>query len=110
MAAFPAASAMSRRLQGRTIIITGASSGIGRSTALEFARTAPSNLKLILTARRLERLHELQENIRKEVGEGVKCLCVKLDVGSEKEVAAFGEKLKGLAGEGWAVDVLVNNA
>jgi 3-hydroxy acid dehydrogenase/malonic semialdehyde reductase len=29
-----------KRLSGKTILITGASSGIGRSTALEFARSA----------------------------------------------------------------------
>jgi 3-hydroxy acid dehydrogenase/malonic semialdehyde reductase len=64
-------SAMSKRLEGKTIVITGASSGIGRSTAVEFARTSPKNLRLILTARRIDTLKEIAEEI-KVVGEGVK--------------------------------------
>lgn len=98
---------MAARLHGKTILITGASSGIGRSTAKEFARTSPKDLKLILTARRIDVLEELKAEIAKEVGEGVKVLCVKLDVSSPGEVEGFVGKL----GEGWKeIDVLVNNA
>lgn len=98
---------MSKRLEGKTIVITGASSGIGKSTALEFARTAPRNLKLVVTARRLESLQQLAEQIKKEAGEGVQVHAVKLDVSSAEEVRGF---VGGLP-EGWReVDVLVNNA
>jgi 3-hydroxy acid dehydrogenase/malonic semialdehyde reductase len=73
--------AAAQRLQGKTVLITGASSGIGRSCALEFARTAPRHdLRLVLTARRVDRLRELADQIRAEVGEGVKVLPVALDV------------------------------
>jgi 3-hydroxy acid dehydrogenase/malonic semialdehyde reductase len=99
--------AMSKRLEGKTVLITGASSGIGKSTALEFARTAPKNLKLILTARRLEALEQLKSDIQKEVGEGVKVLPVKLDISNPKEVREFVGKLPAEFKE---VDVLVNNA
>jgi 3-hydroxy acid dehydrogenase/malonic semialdehyde reductase len=99
--------AMSKRLEGKTILITGASSGIGKSTALEFARTAPKNLKLILTARRLEALEQLKSDINKEVGEGVKVLPVKLDISNPKEVREFVGKLPEEFKE---VHVLVNNA
>jgi 3-hydroxy acid dehydrogenase/malonic semialdehyde reductase len=99
--------AMSKRLEGKTVLITGASSGIGKSTALEFARTAPKNLKLILTARRLEALEQLKSDIQKEVGEGVKVLPVKLDISNPKEVREFVGKLPE---EFKNVDVLVNNA
>lgn len=99
--------AVSKRLSGKTILITGASSGIGRSTALEFARTAPNDLRLILTARRLDSLNELAAQIKKEVGEGVKTLPVKLDVSSPEEVDRFVENLPAEFRE---VDVLINNA
>ena len=51
-------SSQAKRLAGKTILVTGASSGIGKSTALEFARTQPDDLKLILTARREDALKE----------------------------------------------------
>lgn len=98
---------MAKRLEGKTVVITGASSGIGKSTAFEFARTAPKNLRLILTARRVDTLKEVAEEIKKEVGEGVKVLPVKLDVSSPEEVRAFVPSLP----EEWKnIDVLVNNA
>ena len=49
---------MFQTLTGKTIVITVASSGIGRSTAIEFARSSPQSLRLILTARRLDVLTE----------------------------------------------------
>jgi len=101
------ASAMSQRLSGKTILITGASSGIGRSAAIEFARTSPSNLKLILTARRLDTLKEVASEIQKEVGDGVKVLPVKLDISKADEVRNF---VGNLPEEFKQVDVLVNNA
>ena len=102
-----ASSAMSKRLEGKTIVITGASSGIGRSTAIEFARTSPNNLRLILTARRIDTLKEIAAEIKKEVGEGVKVLPFKLDVSKPGEVSGFVGNLP----EEWReIDVLVNNA
>jgi 3-hydroxy acid dehydrogenase/malonic semialdehyde reductase len=98
---------MSKRLEGKTIVITGASSGIGRSTAVEFARTAPKNLRLILTARRIDTLKEVAQQIVKEVGSGVKVLPFKLDVSNPEEIRGFVGNLP----EEWReIDVLVNNA
>jgi len=99
--------AISKRLEGKTILITGASSGIGRSTAFEFARTAPKNLKLILTARRVDKLHQIAADIQKEVGDGVQVLPVQLDVSKPDEVREFVGKLPE---EFKDIDVLVNNA
>ena len=47
------------RLASKIILITGASSGIGAATAREFAAAANGNIKLILTARRKEKLEQL---------------------------------------------------
>ncbi|KAK3716186.1 hypothetical protein LTR37_006631 [Vermiconidia calcicola] len=101
------ATAMGKRLDGKTIVITGASSGIGRSTALEFARTSPKNLKLVLTARRIDKVKELAEDIKKEVGDGVKVHPVKLDVSKADEIRDF---VQSLPKEFQDIDVLVNNA
>lgn len=97
---------MAQRLKGKTVLITGASSGIGRSTAVEFARTQPDDLKLILTARREETLKEVAKEIE-GFAKGVKVLPVKLDVSDVSAVEGFVGSLP----EGWReVDVLVNNA
>lgn len=100
-------SAVAKRLEGKTIVITGASSGIGKSTAFEFARTSPKNLKLVLTARRIEALQKIAQDIAKEVGDGVKVLPVKLDVSNPDEVRSF---VGNLPEEFRNIDVLVNNA
>lgn len=102
------ASAAAKRLEGKTIVITGASSGIGKSTALEFARTNPNGgLRLILTARRLDSLEELAAQIRTETKDGVKVLPVKLDVTKADEIRGF---VAGLPEEWRDIHVLVNNA
>ncbi|CAG7966580.1 unnamed protein product [Penicillium olsonii] len=98
---------MSQRLDGKTVLITGASSGIGRSTAFEFARTSPQNLKLILTARRIDSLNQIASEIVQEVGAGVKVLPVQLDVSNADAVRDFVSQLPSEFKE---VDVLVNNA
>ena len=98
---------MTKRLEGKTIVITGASSGIGKSTAIEFARTSPKNLKLILTARRIDSLKQIAEEIKKEVGDGVKVLPVKMDVSIPEEVHSF---VGNLPEDFKDIDVLVNNA
>lgn len=100
-------SAAAKRLAGKTILITGASAGIGRSTALEFARTSPNDLRLILTARREDALKKLADDIKAEVGDGVKVLPVKLDISNADEVRSFVGNLS----EEWRnIDILLNNA
>lgn len=98
-------SSQAKRLAGKTILITGASSGIGKSTALEFARTQP-DIKLILTARREETLKEVKGEIE-GVAKGVKIHIVKLDVSNVEEIGQFVGKLPEEFKE---IDVLVNNA
>lgn len=74
---------------------------------MEFARTSPKNLRLVLTARRIDALQDLAGKIRDEVGEGVKVLPVKLDVSIADEVRGFVDSLPAEYRE---IDILVNNA
>ncbi|OSS45136.1 hypothetical protein B5807_09283 [Epicoccum nigrum] len=99
-------SSQAKRLAGKTVLITGASSGIGKSTALEFARTQPDDLKLVLTARREDALEEVKKEIE-GFAKGVKVHVVKLDVSSVEEIGQFVGKLPEEFKE---IDVLVNNA
>jgi len=85
-----------------TILITGASSGIGMSCANKFAE---AGAKLILVARRKDRLKNLAEGLKKLFQ--TESLVIELDVRRREEVA---KKLSTLPQEWQAVDVLVNNA
>ena len=74
---------------------------------MEFARTSPRSLKLILTARRIDTLNQVAEQIKKEVGSGVQVLPVKLDISKPSEVEGL---VNSLPAEFKEIDVLVNNA
>lgn len=97
---------MAKRLEGKTIVITGASSGIGRATAFEFARTS-KNIRLVLTARRLDALEQVAAEINKGVGSEVKIFCYAMDVGKPGDVDAF---VPSLPEDFRDIDILFNNA
>ena len=84
------------------ILISGASSGLGREFAKSFAKRG---FNLLLVARNLEKLEELKEEIRKEYPVDIDCLSVDLskEEGPEKVYGYCKEK-------GLNVPVLVNNA
>lgn len=86
----------------KTVLITGASAGIGAACARAFAR---EGARLVLAARRTERLEALAEALRAE--HGTECHLVALDVREGEAVAAA---LGALPAEWAEVDVLVNNA
>lgn len=92
---------MIRKLSGTTVVITGATSGIGRETAREFAK---AGAKVVIAGRRQERLQELVKEIESQGGQA---LAVPTDVADQAQV----EKLMKEAIEQFGrVDVLVNNA
>jgi hypothetical protein len=87
--------------RGRTVLVTGASSGIGRATALAFA---DSGANLVLVARRAALLGKVAAEARKR---GAKTLVTATDVTSADAVkASFARAVKRFGG----VDVVVNNA
>jgi short-subunit dehydrogenase len=61
-------------LRGKTVVITGASSGIGRATAIEMARRGAD---VVLAARRADRLDEVAAECR---AQGVRATTVPTDV------------------------------
>ena len=83
-------------MKKKTVVITGASSGIG----MEFARAfSKMGCRLILTARRKERLEKLREEL------GTPCKIIVADLSREGECYQFFENI---ADE--PVDVFINNA
>ncbi len=86
----------------KTVLISGATSGIGLACAHKFAR---SGNNLILTGRRANRLNDVTQTLEKEYGVKVLPLC--FDVRNNSEV----QQNLGSLPEAWAdIDILVNNA
>ncbi|KAH3667518.1 hypothetical protein OGAPHI_003167 [Ogataea philodendri] len=97
---------MRSSIKNKTVLITGASAGIGYETAHAFADEAEGQLKLILTARRVEKLAELKAELVKKYKE-IKVYTAGLDVSKPPLVKEFVQSIPTEFAE---VDVLVNNA
>ncbi len=92
---------MIRTIQGTTVVITGATSGIGRATALAFA---DAGAKVVVAGRREARLNELVAELENK---GCAALAVKTDVADQAQV----ENLIARAIERFGkIDTLINNA
>lgn len=90
-----------RRLEGKVAVITGASAGIGRACALALAR---EGAKLVITARRQERLDELAARA-KELGTQAAVV-----VGDAREEDTARRTIATSLDTFGAVDILINNA
>lgn len=88
-------------LTGQTALITGASSGLGA----RFAHVlAAAGAKVVIAARRMDRLSQLKTDIEANGGEVFAC---ELDVNDISNIAAFYERLDAA---GYSPNILVNNA
>ena len=87
--------------KNKTILITGASSGIGKQTAIEFAKLGAN---IILVARRKEKLDKIANELEKFNVTTFVCQC---DVSDKEQVK---EMSKTVLEKFDSIDVLVNNA
>jgi dehydrogenase/reductase SDR family protein 7B len=85
----------------KVILITGASSGIGKALALQIADT---DVQIILAARRMDELKSLQEACQLK---GALCNILFIDMASPESVESFVGEVKKQYG---TIDVLINNA
>ena len=89
------------RVKNSVVVVTGASSGIGRATALKFAATGGA---LVLAARREQALHDLARECE---AEGAQTLVVPTDVTDAKAMEELARRAVERFGR---IDVWVNNA
>jgi short-subunit dehydrogenase len=94
---------MNGELRGKVVVVTGASSGIGEATALEFGR---AGARVVLAARRLDRLEASAQKIE-AMGSGAEALAVAADLSRLEDICRLVEQAQRRFG---SVDVLFNNA
>ncbi len=88
-------------LEGKVAIVTGASRGIGRATAVAFAKVGAD---IILTSRKVEDLERVAEDIRKQ---GRRALVIGAHLGRMDDVKKVADTVRAAFSR---VDILVNNA
>jgi NAD(P)-dependent dehydrogenase (short-subunit alcohol dehydrogenase family) len=93
----------SNRLDGKIAIVTGANTGIGYETALEFAKRG---CRVILACRDLERATNAADSIKKATN-NQKVEVELLDLADLASIRKFGERVHSKISR---LDILVNNA
>jgi 3-hydroxy acid dehydrogenase / malonic semialdehyde reductase len=91
-----------KNLKDATVLVTGASSGIGSACAVRFAE---HGARLILAARRKDKIDRIAADIRQKYE--VEILTIQIDVRDQKKVA---EAIDALTNDWSAIDILINNA
>ncbi len=89
------------RFRNKVVIITGASSGIGRATALAFAREGATSILASRSQEKLEKVADEIRNFNKNV------LVIPTDISLPNSVHTMVEKVVGKYGR---IDILLNNA
>ncbi|XP_006302904.2 uncharacterized protein LOC17895380 [Capsella rubella] len=92
-------------LKNKVVLVTGASSGIGREICLDLGK---AGCKIIAAARRVDRLNSLCSEINSFDSAGIQAAALELDVSSD------GDTIQRAVKEAWEIfgniDVLINNA
>ena len=91
---------MTNRLNGKTVLVTGATSGIGKSIAEQFAEC---KCNLILTGRRLDRLKKISGELKKKHATDV--TFASFDIRDIEKCKQFADSCKHKS-----IDILINNA
>ena len=92
---------MHMNFKDKTVVITGASSGIGKALAMEFAGMGA---KIVMAARNEERLNEAMSEVR---GLGAEVIGLPTDVANEENCKNLIEKAVSTFGR---IDIMINNA
>jgi NAD(P)-dependent dehydrogenase (short-subunit alcohol dehydrogenase family) len=88
-------------LEGKVTIVTGASRGIGRATALAFAKAGSD---IVLTSRKVQDLEKVAEGIR---AEGRRALVINAHLGKMEDVKKVADTTRAAFNK---IDILINNA
>lgn len=91
-------------IQGKRVLITGASSGIGKALAFEFARKGAI---LILVARRIDRLQKVTQDIQRTFPQLPAPAAIRCDVSDRESVSSLIHDCLDRYG---GIDIMVNNA
>ena len=92
-----------KKFEGQVVLVTGASSGIGRQVSLDFSGQGVRSI--ILVARSQSKLEDLEKTIRKKFD--IQTIVYPCDVSKKSEVEQMGREILDRCGH---IDVLVNNA
>ena len=86
----------------KTVLVTGATSGIGKATATLYAKRG---YNVIITGRRADKLESLKQKFRRKYAVNVKALCFDI-----RDKAATKKAWNSLEGNLKHIDILINNA
>jgi NAD(P)-dependent dehydrogenase (short-subunit alcohol dehydrogenase family) len=94
-----------KRLEGKFVLLTGASQGLGRQLALDYAREGAAGIAIV--ARNTEALRKVRERLR-EIAPETRVLAISADLSRQEEIERVVATT--LSEFGGRLDVLVNNA
>ena len=95
---------MGNNIEGKVVVITGASSGLGEATARHLSQLGAT---VVLGARRLDRIEALAQELAAQDGRAGKAIAVQTDVTKSGQVKKLVESAVAAYGR---IDVMINNA